>query len=186
MPLRFFYRFGARIGGNVRLGVKVLNASKVGIRFLKLRHAACGVAVAGIVSVTSVTAASAFETRNASERAAVNARLLQTEMMVAALTCDLRPQYNRAVRTFQKDLVRHGKVLRKMFRRDHGASAQRRLDKYITQLANDASARSNKDRATYCRTATALFANVLASGPSGFDRLTQQLIQEAALPIQTR
>ncbi len=168
------------------MGVKVLNASLDGIRLLKLKRAACGVAVAGIVSVASFTAASAFETRNANERAAVNARLLQTEMMVAALTCDLRPQYNRAVKTYRKDLVRHGKVLRKMFRRDHGASAQRRLDKYITQLANDASARSNGDRASYCRTATALFAEVLASGPNGFDSITQQLIQEAALPIQTR
>jgi hypothetical protein len=138
------------------------------------------------MSVASIGSASAFEPRNASEVAAVNARLLQTEMMVAALTCDLRPQYNTAVRTFEKDLVRHGKALRKMFRRDHGASAQRRLDKYITQLANDASRRSNHDRASYCRTATTLFADVLASGPSGFDQMTQQLIQQAALPIQTR
>ena len=168
------------------MGVKVLNAALDGIRTLKLRRAACGVAVAGLVSVASIGAASAFETRNAQEVAAVNARLLQTEMMVAALTCDLRSQYNTAVRAFEKDLVRHGKILRKIFRRDHGSSAQRRLDKYITQLANDASARSNIDRATYCRTATSLFSNVLASGPGGFDQMTQQLIQEAALPIQTR
>ena len=164
----------------------MLNASLDGIRLLRLKRAACGVAVAGLVSVASIGAASAFEPRNAKDVAAVHARLLQTEMMVAALTCNLRPQYNTAIRTFEKDLVRHGKVLRKMFRRDHGASAQRRLDKYITRLANDASARSNHDRASYCQTATALFSDVLASGPSGFDQITKQLIQQAALPIQTR
>ena len=168
------------------MGVTVLNGSLDGTRIVKLKRAAYGVAVAGLLSVASAGTASAFQPQNASEVAAINARLLQTEMMVAALTCDLRSQYNTAVRTFETDLVRHGKVLRKMFRRDHGASAQRRLDKYITQLANDASARSNHNRATSCRTATSLFADVLASGPGGFDQMTQQLIQQAALPIQTR
>ena len=73
-----------------------------------------------------------------------------------------------------------------MFRRNHGASAQKKLDVYITQLANDASARSNYDRLTYCRTATNLFDDVLASKSGGFDQLTKKLIQEAALPIPSR
>lgn len=153
---------------------------------MKLRRAVCGIAVAGFVSVVSTGAAHAIEPRNSSETAAVNARLLQTEMMVAALACDLRPQYNRAVRTFEKELVKHGRVLRKMFRRNHGASAQRHLDRYITRLANEASARSNYDRATYCRTAASLFGDVLASRSGGFDQMTQKLIQEAAVPIQPR
>jgi hypothetical protein len=165
----------------------VLNAWCDGIRVLKLRRAVCGLAVAGFVSVVVTGAAHAAEPRNASETAAVNARLLQTEMMVAALACDLRPQYNQAIRTYEKELVRHGKVLRTMFRRDHGASAQRQLDRYITRLANDASSRSNYDRITYCRTASTLFSNVLASrSGGGFDQLTQKLIQEAALPIPSR
>jgi len=164
----------------------VLNASCDGIRVLKLRRAVCGIAVASFVSVVSIGAAHAIEPRNASETAAVNARLLQTEMMVAALACNLRPQYNRAVRTFEREFVGHGTVLRKMFRRNHGASAQRHLDKYITRLANEASARSNYDRVTYCRTAASLFGDVLASRSSGFDQMTQKLIQEAAVPIQTR
>jgi len=108
-------------------------------------------------------------------------------MMVAALACDMRPQYNKAVRTYEKELVRHGKALRDMFKRDYGASAQRKLDKYITQLANDASARSNRDRAAYCRSASLLFGDVMAARTNGgFDRLTEKLVQEAALPIQSR
>lgn len=164
----------------------MLNASCDGIRFVQLRRVVCGIAVAGLVSVVSTGVAHAIEPRNSNETAAVNARLLQTEMMVAALACDLRPQYNRAVRTFEKELVGHGKVLRRMFRRSHGAAAQRHLDKYITRLANEASARSNYDRATYCRTAASLFGDVLASRSGGFDQMTQKLIQEAAVPIQTR
>ncbi|MFT5180376.1 MAG: hypothetical protein ACI8S3_000249 [Alphaproteobacteria bacterium] len=153
---------------------------------LNLRRAACCVAVAAFVSAASIGAANAVEPKGASETAALNARLLQTEMMVAALACDLRPRYNKAMRTFQNELVGHGKVLRSIFRRNHGASAQRQLDKYITQLANDASARSNYDRISYCRTATALFDDVLASSSGGFDQLTKKLIQEAALPIPSR
>lgn len=164
-----------------------MNTSWNSIRILKIKRAARGVAVAGLISMVSAGSANAFEPRGAGETAAINARLLQTEMMVAALACDLRPQYNTAVRTFEKELVRHGKVLRKMFRRNHGASAQRRLDKYITQLANDASARSNYDRASYCRTAGVLFRNVLATSQTGgFDQLTEKLIQEASVPIQSR
>lgn len=163
-----------------------MNTSCDGIRVLKLKRAVRGVAVAGFVSVVGIGAAAAVEPRNGNETAAVNARLLQTEMMVAALACNLRPQYNKAVRTFEKELVRHGKVLRTMFRRDHGASAQRQLDRYITQLANEASARSNYDRVTYCRTASLLFSDVLAPRSGGFDQMTQKLIQEAAVPIQTR
>ena len=152
----------------------------------KLRQAACGLAVAGLVSVAGTGAASAIEPKGAGETAAINARLLQTEMMVAALACDLRPRYNEAIRTFEKELIGHGKLLRAMFRRNHGASAQKKLDVYITQLANDASARSNYDRLTYCPTATNLFDDVLASKSGGFDQLTKKLIQEAALPIPSR
>ncbi len=167
-------------------GVKVLNAWANRIRVQKLRRTAYSVALAGLVSVASIGAADAIEPKGASETAAINARLLQTEMMVAALACDLRPSYNKAIRTFKKELIGHGKVLRKIFRRSHGASAQRRLDKYITQLANDASARSNYDRRAYCRTAATLFDDVLASPSGGFDQMTEKLIQEAALPIQSR
>lgn len=151
----------------------------------KLKRTACGVAVATLVSVAGIGSANAIELKGPAEKAAVNARLLQTEMMVAALTCDLRPRYNTAMRTFQNELVGHGKVLRSIFKRNHGASAQRQMDKYITQLANDASARSNYDRRTYCQTAASLFDDVLASS-GGFDQMTKKLIQEAALPIKSR
>lgn len=167
------------------LGVGMLNTSLSRSRATRLKQAACSLAVAGFITMAASDAAHAIEARNAGEAAALNARLLQTEMMVAALACGMRSQYNQAVRTYEKELVGHGKVLRKMFHRAHGASAQRRLDKYITQLANDASARSNRDRSTYCRTAASLFDDVLsASAGGGFDRLTQRLIQEAAVPIR--
>ena len=152
----------------------------------RLKRTAFGLVVASVISVAGMDVAKAIEPKTASEVAAVNARLLQTEMMVAALTCDLRPQYNRAVRAFERELVHHGQVLRTMFKRSYGGGAQRQLDKYITRLANDASARSNRNRVAFCRTAASLFENVLASRSGGFDQLTERLIQEAALPIQAR
>lgn len=152
----------------------------------KLKRTACGVAVATLVSVAAIGSANAIEIKGPTEKAAIDARLLQTEMMVAALACDLRPRYNSAMRTFQNELIGHGKVLRSIFNRNHGASSQRQLDKYITQLANDASARSNYDRRTYCQTAVTLFDDVLSSSSGGFDQMTKKLIQEAALPIKSR
>ena len=93
---------------------------------------------------------------------AVNIRILQSEMMVAALTCDMRGNYNRMMVKFRDELVSHGRVLRQMFRRDHGRSAQKALDGFITQLANDASIRSTRARQEFCVSAGQTFTRVLS------------------------
>jgi len=112
---------------------------------------------AGVVA----TDAAAFQPRDSKEVDAVNVRILQSEMMVAALSCDMRNSYNAVVVRYQGELVSHGRVLKKMFRRDHGARAQRELDGFVTQLANDASIRSARQRQEFCGNARAVFSKLI-------------------------
>lgn len=109
----------------------------------------------------SANSADAFQPRDANEVDAVNVRILQSEMMVAALSCDMRNSYNTVVVRYQTELVSYGRVLRKMFRRDHGASAQRELDGFVTQLANDASIRSVRQRQEFCGNARTVFSKLI-------------------------
>jgi hypothetical protein len=84
-------------------------------------------------------------------------RALQSRLMVAALTCDVRSQYNDFVVRFQSALARNGRALDSLFRRLYGAAAERHLNRFITELANDASIDSIGNREHFCADAQATF-----------------------------
>jgi hypothetical protein len=75
-------------------------------------------------------------------------RQLQTELMVATLSCAKHPsasltdRYNAFVRKFGKDLAANADVLRAYFARAYGKGQAKQFDAYITALANEASQRS--------------------------------------------
>ncbi|MEP4379037.1 MAG: hypothetical protein ABJ215_00040 [Alphaproteobacteria bacterium] len=116
---------------------------------------------------------------------AVRARVVQSEMMVAALSCGLRNQYNAVVAEFETELVSHGRVLRSMFTRTHGAGGQLALDRFVTKLANDASSRSNRARHAYCASAKRSFAEVLSRRVRLVDSGVR-IVQEAANGLTAR
>ncbi|MGH8613491.1 MAG: hypothetical protein ACREYF_16115 [Gammaproteobacteria bacterium] len=91
------------------------------------------------------------------ERTALSARVLQTELMVAALSCGNRLLYNAFVRKFRDDLVKQGHSLRLFFARHYAGRGEKDLNILITRLANEASQRSNADRAAFCSQASSLF-----------------------------
>mgnify|MGYP005657764477 CR=1 FL=1 len=95
------------------------------------------------------------------DQVAVKARTLQTELMVAALRCDSNHRYNAFVRKFESDLVVQGRQLRTYFTRSYGSDSERRLNRFVTFLANAASLRSVGAGANYCKSANALFADVM-------------------------
>lgn len=103
--------------------------------------------------------------------AALNARVLQTELMVAALTCGEKARYNAFVMGFKSVLGDHGLSLRTMFARVHGSGGKRQLNGFVTKLANDASQGSLAARGGYCAGASALFEEVLNTPTSDFDAL---------------
>jgi len=150
-------------------------------RTLKLRaFLATAACAAGVTFVAPINGAQALDISNPIERSAVRARVVQSEMMVAALSCGLRNQYNAVVIEFQTELVSHGQVLRSMFARTHGAGGQIALDRFITKLANDASIRSNRARSAYCESAKRTFADVLSRRVRLVDSGVLRTVQKAA------
>ena len=120
------------------------------------------------LSVTiSAPAMAASSCPTPAETAAEHVRILQTELMVAALKCrartdlNLYDKYNTFVRKYTPELVQHGKALTGYFERTYGAGYRQKLDKYITTLANSVSISSDKN-AKFCDSLSAEADAVLA------------------------
>jgi len=132
---------------------------------LKLACAFTALSAAAVASP-----AQAFQPRDTHEVNAVNVRILQSEMMVTVVV------------RYQGELVSHARVLKKMFRRDHGARAQSELDGFVTQLANDASIRSIRERQTFCTNATKMFSSILSGentlAATGLRTVEEAVVQE--------
>lgn len=105
------------------------------------------------------------------EHIALNSRVLQTELMVAALSCGNRPLYNAFVSKFRGDLVNQGRSLRSFFQRHHGGGGGDNLNRFITRLANEASQRSNAGRAAFCSDASLVFPQLLNNKRLNFETL---------------
>ena len=85
------------------------------------------------------------------DREAFHIRALQTDLMVAALTCDIRDHYNEFASKHKGALIEHGRALKKTFHAHHGVKVgERELNAYITALANRTSQRSISKRKNYC------------------------------------
>lgn len=132
-----------------------------------LRRVSKGALVAALVGTLIVPATTAkaapCPTAGASQLTqgdiAIEVRRLQTNLMVAALSCGARAQYNDFILTHRPSLQKYGKAIRAEFNRRYGKSGSKRLNRFITRLANEASSRSNADRDAFCAEASALFAH---------------------------
>lgn len=101
----------------------------------------------------------------------LNSRVLQTELMVAALSCGEQQRYNAFVNAFKSELSQRGQLLRAYFKRVHGASGENRMNAFVTKLANDAAQRTANGPDAYCHAAARLFSEVLASSPRDLPRI---------------
>jgi hypothetical protein len=99
------------------------------------------------------------------ETQAVQVRMLQSELMVAALACrDSNPElamitkYNAFVNRHSTGLVSQTRVLERHFDRHFGPQGKRRMDTLLTAIANDASKRSMTS--DFCGSASSLFGAI--------------------------
>lgn len=108
------------------------------------------------------------------ELAALNARVLQTELMVAALSCEERTRYNEFATSYQAVLVGRADDLRGFFQRTGGKQGPTRMNAMVTRLANNASKESQMNADTYCQFASELFDEVLKTPPTSFNTITDK------------
>ena len=115
---------------------------------------------------------------------AMQVRLLQTELMVAALQCRMVPnhdfthKYNAFVRQFGSPLLQNGNVLKEHFRRSFGSGHVTHLDRYMTRIANDAGQRGMVPG--FCQNMAPLFDKVLEVKSADLTEFTKQNL---AIPV---
>ena len=102
------------------------------------------------------------------DRAALETRVYQTDLMVAALSCGEHERYNAFVQRFKDPLVANGKNLQDFFKRTYTSNSKQELNDYVTQLANDASRRSLTNIRVFCQDTGQQFTSILAADPSQF------------------
>lgn len=116
----------------------------------------------GIAAAAIAGPAIAQSCVQASERTAFDVRALQSQLMVAALTCNRDEEYNAFVRKFQGELAGSYRTIQSHFRRTAGRSHQRELDEFITQLANAHSQDGIRQGSQFCPLVTPLFQVALS------------------------
>lgn len=114
-------------------------------------------AVAAVAAVLLAGEALADRCARPNEEQALRTRVLQSEMMVAALSCGERARYNAVVNRFQDQLSQRGRDLKGLFKRVYGRNGTSSLDRFVTALANDVSQRSLADTGRFCAEAAAMF-----------------------------
>lgn len=133
-----------------------------GVRVVGVALAMGGMVMAGPVSAEALCNTSKSTT-------ALAVRTLQSDLMVAALSCGIKSQYNAFATKFQAPLTSNGKVLKAEFDKRFGGKSTQRLTTYVTELANQASQRMSTQGSNYCAEVAGLFQNVLALQPKELD-----------------
>ena len=132
------------------------------------------------------TTAMAGECSNPAHQSAFYVRSLQTELMVAALTCRQQPAYNSFVNRFRPELVGHGKTLKATFARQYGTNAEQYLNGFITRIANETALRSANTQG-YCGQSAGMFDDVLDLDPGQLSEFAseQDFSERHGLPTCT-
>ncbi len=136
------------------------------------------VAAAGLAGALSAPAMAAT-CESGMDEGALKLRQLQVELMVAALTCarhptlDMSDHYNAFVRRFGDVLTRNASVLREHLR------SERALDRFMTELANEASMRSLGQQ-DVCAQALPRFEEVLRLDGGGLQAYAERTVRTTA------
>lgn len=139
-----------------------------------LRRFAASTATVAVLAVGMASAAQAacpFPKTDVRALTALSVRMLQNDMMVAALACNWKPRYNSFAMTYSESLIKNGKALKQEFERVHGSGSRKELNRFITALANTASMRFATQGSSFCDAAGAVYDQLIAvqSGKS-FER----------------
>jgi len=114
------------------------------------------------------------------EKTAFEVRMLQTELMVATLTCrgvssrDYSGQYASFVNRHRDGLKTHSTVFQGHFKRSYGGGGQTQLDRYVTSLANDYSRASMTGTGAFCEQQGALFERAVMVQPQDLPRFASE------------
>ena len=140
-------------------------------------------------ALAAPTSALAAPCATSADQTALQVRMLQTELMVGALTCNQRTDYNQFVTRFQPQLTKQGKQLQAFFKNSHGARGTTELNDFVTRIANESARRGMVKRGAFCRGTDRIHANarsLAAAELPQFAGLQDFSGQHGILPCQTK
>lgn len=128
-----------------------------------MKHLTARGCAAALCIVHVLLAANAEASRTAcatrEEQIGLNMQAMQSELMVAALTCNKKADYNRFVNINRNSISGAGTSMRQYFRRVYSEQANGRINAFVTSLANRTSEVSlNIELSEYCQKASQVFA----------------------------
>lgn len=126
---------------------------------MSVSRAALLIAVAAVVAGPAIAAkkkaAPAPKCIKDKVLSAFQMRMLQTELVVGALSCKMTPRYNEFVTAYRPDLMTAHKTMMKYFGKES------RLEDYKSRTANEASQRSLANITEFCNYSSALYDKLL-------------------------
>ncbi len=133
---------------------------------MKLTNKAAAAVMAACLAVLPATAAEKAACVKGPDEVALQTRVVQTDLMVAALSCGASARYNEFVKANQPVLMAAHTQLTKFFTKARGGS--RALNAFITKLANDSSRRSIANIAAFCQETGWLYDAMLSPARGDF------------------
>ena len=118
------------------------------------------------------------------ERSSIGIRALQTELMVAGLKCSAE-EWNSFTAKFQATIKKDADRMQGVFAKAYGKSGASHMNSFVTQLANDASSRSNNmAEVDYCKQEEVLFQRVLALTADDLERFSVHRALAVPAPVK--
>jgi hypothetical protein len=97
-----------------------------------------------------------------SDRTAFDIEGLKSELMVTALKCDQRDQFNAFMTRFRPTIAAEERDLNAYFKRSYGRAAQKAYDSYITNLGNIQEQDGLKAGTAFCENLPTMFSEVMS------------------------
>jgi hypothetical protein len=120
---------------------------------------------------------------------ALSTRLIQTELMIAALSCGASPRYNTFVRKFQSGLALQNRRVGQYFQRVSGTGGPRATNEFVTRTANELSEKSLREINDFCTAAAQTFDRADQASPKELENFVrthplhaQPVVQVCAQP----
>jgi len=109
-----------------------------------------GLAALALIAAGNQPALAAAQCMQAAEKTAFDVRALQSQLMIAALTCEQRDEYNTFVERHQRALSGAHQQITSYFGRKYGSAGEQQRDEYITDLANAQSQEVIRQGSSFC------------------------------------
>ena len=135
-----------------------------------LRAGAVGMVLTAAISVSGVAQA-CLSTIAPEHTLALAVRTLQSDMMVAAMSCNARDRRNAVVVKYRSDFQKYGAELKAYFTKLDGSNATREINTYVTDLANYGSLRHAQDNTAFCGGVESAFSALLIDKEKTFKRV---------------